>query len=174
MDRLYPERFPTEATLPARLLQQARYTDAWRIPLQQPALSPPALFLAVFGHRPGWLKGLFQLRNLLVRPFGLAASSRQQLDAQPDPAHCKVGDTLLGWTLYHLSEHELVIGRDNPHLDFRVIIRKQARPTGTDALFATLCAPHNTAGRAYLRAILPFHRPGFRWLLARAVAADRL
>lgn len=174
MGQLDPDLFPVDAMVPPPLLRRAAYTDAWRITLQRPSLSPAALFLAVFGHRPNWLKTLFQLRNLLVRPFGLATSSRQQLDDEPDLTRCKAGDTLLGWTLYSLNEHELVIGRDNPHLDFRVVIRKQASLTGTEALFATLCAPNNIAGRIYLHAVLPFHRPGFRWLLLRAVKRGRL
>jgi hypothetical protein len=60
------------------------------------------------------------------------------------------------------------------HLDFRVSVRKSTRDGVSRATLSTAVSPHDVFGKAYLLAILPFHRLGVRALLANAVRAGRL
>lgn len=60
------------------------------------------------------------------------------------------------------------------HLDFRVSVRKLADAGASCVVLSTVVSPHNVVGKAYLLAILPFHRLGVRKLLSNAVLAGRI
>ena len=59
-------------------------------------------------------------------------------------------------------------------MDFRLSIMKVRDDNEPSVVVSTLCLVHNTFGRLYLAAVIPFHKFGLRKLLARAVAAQRL
>jgi hypothetical protein len=85
-----------------------------------------------------------------------------------------VGETIGVWPIFALSEAELVAGRDNKHLDFRLSVLKDTTGTVPSAVISTVCVVHNFFGKVYLFFVVPFHRWGVRWLIARAVAKGRL
>ncbi|MFT6604994.1 MAG: hypothetical protein ACJA2X_000170 [Halocynthiibacter sp.] len=90
---------------------------------------------------PKWVAGLMKLRNAAVRPFGLRtkATSAPSIGIFP---------------ILIQSKDEMVLGHDDRHLDFKISV---LRDRGEIHL-ATLVKPHNLAGRAYLAAIMPFHK----------------
>lgn len=86
---------------------------------------------------PPWTKALLQLRNTLVRPFGLKTG-------EPDRPI---------FPTCHETEDEIILGTDDRHLDFRIgLIRQDGR-----LFMSTWVRPHNFWGRAYLRLVMPFH-----------------
>jgi hypothetical protein len=85
---------------------------------------------------PGWARALLALRNALVRPFGLRTGT-------DGPLFPVVADT----------PSEYIIGLDDRHLNFRIAVLRQ----GDCLHMATWVRPHNIWGRAYLRAVMPFH-----------------
>jgi len=78
------------------------------------------------------------------------------------------------WPIFFLGPDELVAGRDNQHMDFRLSIMKVRDGNGPSVVLSTLCMVHNRFGRYYLSSITPFHKFCLRILMASAVAADRL
>ena len=62
----------------------ANYRDCFRCRLQNPGkVSPNQAMAAFWTTSPAWLKFLFRLRDLLVRPFGLKTGegpSREKLE----------------------------------------------------------------------------------------------
>ena len=85
-----------------------------------------------------------------------------------------IGDKIGPWPLFNLTDNELVAGRDNKHLDFRLSVLKETRGAATDVVVSTVCTTHNAFGRLYLFFIIPFHKWGVRYLIARAIAAGRI
>lgn len=152
----------------------AWFRDCHTIPLRQPGLAMPQLFHAVFSHHPSWLKRLLILRNRLAARAGLAVPPAEAILAPTHRPTYRVGDTIGPWPIFALTEAELVAGRNNRHLDFRLSVLKLATPAGPALSVTTLCTVHNLAGRLYLSAIIPFHRAGMRMLLARAHRAGRI
>ena len=69
---------------------------------------------------------------------------------------------------------ELVAGRNNKHLDFRLSVLREPDRSPASAVVSTVCTVHNLYGKLYLFFIVPFHRRGVKLLMARAVAAGRL
>ncbi len=153
---------------------EAWFRDCHTIPLRHPQAGMAQLFHAIFSHHPPWLKRLLLLRNRLAARAGLAVPPPQAILAPTARPAYAVGDTIGPWPIFALTETELVAGRNNPHLDFRLSILKLNTPAGPALAVSTICTVHNLAGRLYLAAIIPFHRAGMRMLLARAHAAGRL
>eukprot|EP00439_Symbiodinium_sp_Y106_P089257 s1_g1793.t1 len=101
---------------------------------------------------------LVQLRNLIVKPLGLKTSD--DVEAEP-PATTgeapEVGDRIGFFKIYRISEHEIILGEDDVHQDFRVSLYRQVEAP-SKLYAATCCQRHNLFGYAYLAAILPFHK----------------
>ena len=69
---------------------------------------------------------------------------------------------------------ELVAGRDNKHMDFRLSVLKVSDGDAINVVVTTVCTIRNRFGKHYLRTIVPFHRRGLQRLLSNAIVANRL
>jgi hypothetical protein len=150
------------------------YWDSYEAPLRRGELAMHEIHLALFAHHPRWAKWLLILRGWIVALFGLKATTAADLDnIEIKPAY-SVGEKIARFTLFGQSDTEIVTGGDDKHLDFRVSVRKLTEHGVDRVVLSTVVSPHNLFGRAYLFAILPFHRFGVRTLLSNAVAAGRV
>ncbi len=104
---------------------------------------------------PGWARFLLHIRRLVTEPFGLSNDGPAAAD--------KVGV----FPVETETEHELIAGFNDKHLDFRVsVIARHGR-----VFLATWVHPHNIGGWMYLKTILPFHILIARNALARVAGA---
>ncbi len=169
-----PCAIPAGSRLGGDGLERASFTDAWTTPLARPAIGVTAIFLGIFAHRPWWLKALLLARNQAGAWGGLAASTPAEVLRPERREHYAVGERIAGWPIFALDDSELIAGRDNPHLDFRVSVLKRLEGEASSVVISTVCTAHNRFGERYLAVIAPFHRRGIRKLIATAVAAGRL
>jgi Protein of unknown function (DUF2867) len=101
---------------------------------------------------------LMRLRDTIVKPLGLKTSD----DLEADGVSGQVGDQQVGdrmglFRIYSIDEHEIILGEDDTHQDFRVtLLRSPGQPT--KLYVATCCQRHNWFGFLYLATILPFHK----------------
>ncbi|BBB59192.1 hypothetical protein UNDKW_0919 [Undibacterium sp. KW1] len=86
----------------------------------------------------------------------------------------KVDEKIGAWPIFYLSSEELVAGRDNRHLDFRLSIMRVEQGQTVAIVISTVCITHNWFGRAYMQLIRPFHRWGLKLLIRQAILAGRL
>ena len=99
----------------------------------------------VFASPPVIVRRLLRLRDLLVRPLGLRGASG--------------ADTLEGFPVLGRREHEVLMGLDDRHLDFRVSLRLlQAGGAAESLQLTTTVTFHGTLGRLYFVLVRPFHR----------------
>jgi Protein of unknown function (DUF2867) len=165
---------PTLSVLDRRLIQDASFHDSYRAPLTRARASAVDVFLAIFGHHPRWMKVTLVLRNWLASCLGLEVPTMAEI-MRPKVKSCyNVGEKIGPWPIFHLSETELVAGRDNKHLDFRLSVLKEASGEGSSAVVSTVCTTHNAFGKVYLILIIPFHKWGVQRLMSRALAQGRL
>ncbi|MEP6504517.1 MAG: DUF2867 domain-containing protein [Betaproteobacteria bacterium] len=118
-----------------RILPGHQFADAFKVPAPRGVDAIEATRLA-FSRPPAWIRALMGLRNRLGRFVGL----------KPAPAS--------GFPVLRQSADQVVMGFDDRHLDFRVVVAVG----GGFASVTTLVRWHNGWGRAYLAAIMPFHR----------------
>lgn len=169
-----PCDFPRASVLDRDWVEQSCFRDAYRTPLGDRAAEVTDVFQAVFGHHPAWAKGLLIIRNGLVRRLGLEAPTVSEILRPNAQDAYAVGDTIGVWPIFALTPTELVAGRNNSHLDFRVSVLKELQGGATTVVISTVCDVHNAFGRAYILAIAPFHKWGVQHLMRQAVRAGRL
>ena len=154
-----------EATT-APLLVGAGFADAYCLIVEAPALDATAAAERVFSRTPRWISALLALRNRLVALIGLKGT--EEVAAGRNASSGKM--RRIGFfPIVSQTADRIVMGFDDWHLDFRVVVdvttlggdRRQVTAT-------TLVRTHNWVGRAYLFFIMPFHRIVVRTMLAQA------
>jgi hypothetical protein len=169
-----PCALPVDTALEREFVEAAFFTDSYRVPLAHGDPGVVDIFFAVFGHHPTPLKAVLLLRHRVGAWFGLKAASTAEVLTPTRAESYRVGQNIGPWCIYFMGESELIAGRDNSHLDFRLSVLKHRTGSTTFAIVSTVCLSHNGIGRAYLRLIAPFHKWGVQWLLSRATHAGRL
>lgn len=165
---------PSDSMLGPELIEGAYFRDAYRAPLSRADLGITDIFLGIFAHHPPWMKRLLIARNTVASLAGLEAPTAAEIRHVDIKQRYAVGDKIGVWPIFALSDNEIIAGRDNKHLDFRVSVLKTADGDAASVVISTLCMVHNLAGKLYLFFVVPFHRYGVHKLLANAIAARRL
>jgi Protein of unknown function (DUF2867) len=165
---------PALSVLDRRLIEGAFFHDSYRAPLSYARAGVVEIFFAIFGHHPKWMKVVLVLRNRLASCFGLAVPTTAEIMRPQVKVGYNVGEKIGPWPIFHLSDTELVAGRNNRHLDFRLSVLKEASGGSSSAVVSTVCTTHNSFGKAYLVIVIPFHKWGVRRLMSRAIAQGRL
>src|SRR5262249_17114104 len=165
---------PASSALDRGLVRTCDFRDSYRVPLSHPGLGAAEIFFAVFGHTPFWMKAMLILRNALARLAGLEVPTVTEIMKPEVRTAYRVGDKLGPWPVFFVGENEIIAGRDNRHMDFRLSVLKETDGAAADVVVSTICSVHNLFGKIYLLLIVPFHRAGVQALLSRAVRAGRL
>jgi Protein of unknown function (DUF2867) len=165
---------PLASALQPRLVAAAYFCDSYRAPLEAPPAGVVEIFFAVFGHNPGWIKLALVLRNRVAKWCGLAVPTEAEVMAPCRKDAYRVGDIIGPWPIFSLDDDELIAGRNNKHLDFRVSILRELGAQSPCVVVSTVCIVHNWFGKVYLFFIVPIHRWGVKYLIARALRAGRL
>ena len=155
---------PEAATLPA--LAGADFADAYRLVVVGPALDAADAARRIFSRTPRWISALLALRNRLVALIGLRGTEEAAAGKNASSGKMR---RIGFFPIVSQTADRIVMGFDDWHLDFRVVVdvatlggdRRQVTAT-------TLVRTHNWVGRAYLALIMPFHRIIVRTMLAQA------
>lgn len=168
---------PSCSVLSRDLIRTAYFHDSYRAPLARSDLGIVDLFFALFGHTPLWMKLLLIARNAAAKLIGLEAPTVSEIMRPTVRKEYHVGDKIGPWPIFFMADNEIVAGRNNKHLDFRLSVLKARdgeAAEAADVVVSTICTVHNVFGKIYLFFIIPFHRAGVRSLISNAVAAKRL
>lgn len=108
-----------------------------------------AVRLALVESMPAWVDGLMRLRNVLGKAVGLRSAGRGAgEDGTP---------SIGGFPIVSRSPTKIVLGFNDWHLDFRIVVETTTIAQGTEISIATLVNRKNWFGRAYIFVITPFH-----------------
>lgn len=135
-------------------LPDADFTDAYSVHVADPLDALQAARRMV-GRRPRWVNGLLMLRNLAVTPFGLKRGA-------------PIGAERIGiFPVVSVSPERVVMGLNDAHLDFRVVVEVAPEGSGRQVTATTFVHTRNRLGRLNLAAVKPFHRVIVPALLAQ-------
>ena len=140
----------------------ATFIDAYQVSAPTP-LAAEDFARAAFEKPPTAISTLLALRNAAVAPFGLKTGR-------------EAGDTREWIGIFPVESktaNRIVLGFDDKHLDFRVVVDVAQTEGGGAVTATTLVREHNFLGRLYLATILPFHRAIVPALLKRAAREAR-
>lgn len=146
---------------PATLLAGAQFMDAYRLEVDGENLDARQAATRMTARAPRWIDALVVMRNILVAPFGLKTSGESR----------RAPRDLIGiFPVVSETPERLVLGFNDKHLDFRVVVDVATAGRTQSVTATTLVLTHNRLGRTYLTIIKPFHRMVVRAML-RQVAA---
>nr|WP_267890860.1 DUF2867 domain-containing protein [Xaviernesmea oryzae] len=124
----------------------ADWFDRYEIHLEDASLSAGEAAHRILANPPPWATPLMRLRNALVRLAGLRGVALQ------------AGAGAGGFPILEDGPERCVLGFDDRHLDFRIVVERDEAETGSLLAVTTLVRRHNALGRVYLAAVGPFHR----------------
>ena len=114
---------------------------------------------------------MMRLRNGAVRWLGLQAEGRPR--QRPDSGPLRVGDRLGIFEVMALLEHEVLLGADDRHLDFRVSVLRGDDEEGPYVVISTVVRFHGAFGRIYFLAIEGIHPLVVKAMLRNALEGVR-
>src|SRR6267143_2129980 len=138
---------PSSSVLSRELIANAHFHDSYRAPLARPELRIVVIFFALFGHTPLWMKLLLIVRNAAARLCGLEAPNVGEIMKPAVRSEYRVGEKIGPWPIFFIADNEIVAGRNNKHLDFRVSVLKANDGAATSVVVTTICTVHNAFGK---------------------------
>ena len=158
-----PVAFPSESHVFHRL-ETADLADSYAIRLPKNAITDPVLLARfLFSHQSPWVVLLMRMRDALVARFGIKTSEQLQNSG---------GERIGIFRIYETGRHEIVLGEDDMHLDFRLSLCLQTKMLSGESasylILSTVVHCHNRLGHIYISLIAPFHRMVVRSALLRS------
>lgn len=140
--------------------KQYHYSDSYTVQVEDKNNQLTLIDAANAFVKPGpkWIDNLLKLRNFLVAMVGLKTPKdlKTNINCQFEP------NELAG--LFHVfskTEHELILGEDDKHLNFRVSLYFETMPNNTctkQITVTTIVIYNNWFGRFYFFFVKPFHQ----------------
>lgn len=144
--------------LPHPALPSADWADRYAVMTRNDDATALDVVRKMFGRSPRWVGLLLSLRNFIVGLFGLKSAELGIAE----------GERIGAFPVVSASDDQIVLGFDDSHLNFRIIVDVTAAGSQAGKLaVTTLVDRHNLFGRIYIFAITPFHKLIVRTLLAR-------
>ena len=137
--------------LPDPALPGADWADAYEITIAERTLTAIEATRLTLGRLPPWAGHLLAVRNALGRLVGLKTGSEPLSPGQQE----KIGI----FPVLSRTDREVVLGFDDWHLDFRVVVAvADDGEKGSRLRTTTLVRRKNLFGRIYIGLVTPFHK----------------
>lgn len=134
----------------AGILPGTDFVDSFAVDRAGPPLDATRAARLMFEQSPVWARLLLKIRNAIVSPFGLLTGADKTL---PSESRCGI------FPIVSATTRRVVLGFDDAHLDFRVVVDTSTDASGNSRVTATtLVKRNNLFGRVYLATIMPFHK----------------
>ncbi len=125
-------------------------------------ITSAAIGKAFFSSGPKWVEKLFALRNKIVAGLGLkTAGDMSEREQKLANFTCEPNEQMGLFKVFSKTKHEVILGEDDKHLDFRVslLLQPQENESTKKALtVSTTVVFHNRLGRMYFLPVHPFHK----------------
>jgi len=131
-------------------IDQIDYADTFKMQVENQNISTESIYIDMFSTLPKWINQLMFVRNKIVGVFGLKVESLMPKKVTT----LKVGEKIGMFTIFAISEDEVIAGEDDKHLNFRVSILQ----VGEEVMVSTFVKYNNLFGKTYMSLIIPFHQ----------------
>jgi hypothetical protein len=138
-------------------LHDASFFDAYEVENPQVERSALAIWLDTVQKTPRWVNQSMALRNAVVARLGLKhAGDLSSFDFSKKAQDYQVGDRVGIFTVYAISENEVIMGEVDKHLDVRLSLFKSEQ--GARVVVSTVVHVKNWLGHLYMFFVKPMHR----------------
>jgi hypothetical protein len=122
---------PSGSMLSREAIERAHFRDSYRAPPSHRELGIIDIFFGIFAHHPPRVKLLLIVRNKVASLAGLDAPTTSEILHVKIKDRYDVGEKIGVWPIFGLSEDEIVAGRNNKHIGFRLSVLKMPDGDGT-------------------------------------------
>ena len=147
---------PSSSMLDRDLIGRCYFQDSYRKRLSRTDLGMADIFFAVFGHKPLWIKWMLVARNAVAGLTGLEVPTVAEIMNPEFKCAYRVGEKIGPWPIFFIGENEIVTGRDNKHIDFRLSVLKSAADDATDIVVSTISQCITCSGKSICSSSFPF------------------
>jgi hypothetical protein len=114
----------------------------------------------LFSSIPEWVRLLLNLRDFLVKPFGLETGIIPEQETLDTSLHYNIGDRAIFFPVIDRSECEMVMAEDDKHLYFRtsVYVENTSDQNTVNVYLTTIVQFHNIWGKLYFAPVKPLHK----------------
>ncbi|QLF68654.1 DUF2867 domain-containing protein [Peteryoungia desertarenae] len=152
-----------EVRLPHPDLPAGDWADSYAVSVSRVDLVALDVAKSMFGDVPRWVRTLLAFRNRIVSLVGLKSAELKMTGRE----------SIGGFPLLASTGDQALLGFDDWHLDFRILISVEKISGGRQRVrVTTLVKRHNLFGRIYIFVVTPFHRLIVRSFLRRFLAAQ--
>ena len=124
-----------------------------------------------FTSAPGWSRALFEMRNRFVSLIGLKTPGKESFSEEAlENFKCEEGQRLGLFKVFLKEDHEIILGEEDKHLNFRIsILREKEDGSSWKLRLSTVVQFHNRLGKIYFWIIRPFHVVIVKQMLKRII-----
>lgn len=168
--KIHKTSFPLNSLLTNNKFQ---YSDTFEGNINNPTnknITVDEVGTSFFTSSPKWVGQLMNLRNRIVKLFGLktGASIKEQMN-DPSTISLEKGKQLGIFKVFDRNEKEIILGENDKHLDFRVSLMTDQEKDQPKLLITTIVSFHNWFGKLYFLPVKPFHKIIVRSMLKRTI-----
>ncbi|HMJ16111.1 MAG TPA: DUF2867 domain-containing protein [Polyangiaceae bacterium] len=137
-------------------LEPRDYADAFAITLPSDVNVDIDSIARACVDMPYWVRALMRVRNAVVRRFGLITALPALEETADGPI--QPGSRVGIFPLLERTNHELLFGLDDKHLDFRFSLLRRPVSGAEELVATTLVRYKNFWGRLYFMFVKPVHK----------------
>ncbi|SEC84647.1 Protein of unknown function [Tenacibaculum sp. MAR_2009_124] len=142
------------------LLNPIDFTDTFSTTNHQDSIK--VIAQSIFNYTPKWIDVLFNIRNRIASFIGLKNEIPKDYNNE-----FRTGGYVGFFKIYNCGDSECILGVNDSHLNFRVIITKETS-NYYNIKVTTLVQYNNLKGKIYMSIIKPFHQIIVRRMVSNA------
>ena len=158
-------------SLAASYFKKHHYADAYQASFKNPnKVTASHAVKTFFTATPAWVLWLMQIRNSVVKLFGLKTTEIKDIKEIINNFQGKVGESFAGsFKVLAVKEGEILTGETDKHLDFCLSFIIQERGHNYQISLVTVVHFNGCLGRFYFLPVKPMHKLIVRAILKRMV-----
>jgi len=119
--------------------------------------------------RPFWADILMQIRNILVKPFGLKTGIKDKMVQPVSAINLSKGNKISFFEVLESNDEEVVLIASDKHLTACLSIKIKKNHDQYEIFLSTIVKFHNYLGHVYFFFVKPFHILIMRAMLNRMI-----
>ncbi len=150
--------------------KEINYFDSFRIEIQNiQKYSVDYITGLFFSFDPFWIRWLFKLRNILVKPFGIQTGLLPTVNKINPLIKYKVGGRAVFFNVIDRNEDEIVMAENDKHLYFRTstYVERNLNEDKGWVSITTFVHFNQLLGKIYFIPVKPFHKIIIKSMLRR-------
>jgi len=142
----------------AKVLTGCYFFDCYSFHTKQQPRKSLEIWIDHASNTPAWINFLMACRNKIVKSMGLKNLGHLgALDINKSLEEYQVGDRVGIFTLFFLTDNEIILADSDKHLDVQVSVYKENNESDLISI-STVVHVHNYLGKLYMLFVKPIHK----------------